>query len=297
MKKSYTFIALFLCMFVSDNRIQSVYPYFQNKLNELYSDSEIRHLTNLALEKVTGLNRTELLLAKDQTVSESDLLKLRSIVKELLQKKPIEYILGETEFSGMLFKVSPAVLIPRPETEELIRLIEKEVRDPQTILDIGTGSGCIPIALKSHFTKAEVYGMDVSDKALNIARENAENLKVDVQFIQEDILQPQGAYKSFDLIVSNPPYVLESDKREMEANVLDFEPHLALFVPDEDPLLFYREILKFSEKNLKKGGSLYFEIHEKYANPIKQLFLDAGYVSVEIHQDFYGKDRIVKGIK
>ncbi|MEZ4936921.1 MAG: peptide chain release factor N(5)-glutamine methyltransferase [Crocinitomicaceae bacterium] len=284
-------------MFVSDNRIKSIFPYFQEKLGKQYSESECRKLANLALEKVLGCSRTDLLLAKEQTLSESDLLRLRSIVKELEQHKPIEYILEESEFLGMRFMVNSDVLIPRPETEELVELIKKDIENPQRILDIGTGSGCIPIALKKFYKNSEVVGIDVSKNAIKVANDNAQQLKAEVRFELENILEPKLNWQAFDLIVSNPPYVLESDKKEMAPNVLDHEPHLALFVSDDNPLLFYREILCFSEKNLKKGGALYFEIHERYANPIKQLFLDSSYSQVEIVKDFYGKERIIKGIK
>ncbi len=285
-------------MFVSDNKIRSIYPYFQEKLENLYSTSEIKHLTNLALEFVLNLSRTDLLLAQDQAVSESELLRFREIVNELQKGKPIQYILGEAEFCGLNIQVNEHVLIPRPETEELVERIRKEVELADNILDVGTGSGCIPLALKSYFPDAKVSGVDVSELALEVARKNSETLGLDVLFLKEDILNPKMEFEqTFDLIVSNPPYVLESDKKEMEQNVLEYEPHLALFVEDSDPLLFYRTILSFSEKNLKNGGRLYFEIHEEYAIQIKQLFLESGFSSAEIHQDFYGKERIVKGIK
>lgn len=285
-------------MFVNDNRILSVYSYFQEKLNHLYSESECRLLANLTLEYILEISRSELLLARESRVSESDLLRIRTIVKELQEEKPIEYILEEAEFHGMRLKVTPAVLIPRPETEELIRFIEKQIPSAKRILDIGTGSGCIPIALKKIFSQAKVYGMDVSEEALEIARFNSQKQDLNIEWLNDSILEPKIDFEEpFDLIVSNPPYVLNSDRKEMRANVLQFEPHLALFVPDEDPLLFYKAIIKFCEKYLKKGGALYFETHEKYAIPIKQLFLDADYISVEVLKDFYGKDRIVKGVK
>ena len=285
-------------MFVNDNKIKSVRAYFREKLKDSFDNGEIRYLTNLSLESVLGKSKTDLLLMQEETVSESDLLKFRSIIKDLLSQKPIQYILGETEFCGLNILVNESVLIPRPETEELISIIQSDQKELSNILDIGTGSGCIPLALKNSFPDSKVNGMDVSEEALKVARSNAKGLNLQVDFVLDSILDPTTDFQEpFDLIVSNPPYVLESDKADMFENVLKHEPHLALFVPDDDPLLFYKAILKFSEKNLKEGAWLYFEIHEDSAIQIKQLFLDAGYDFVEIHQDFYGKDRIVKGRK
>jgi release factor glutamine methyltransferase len=285
-------------MFVKDNSIRAVVNYFKEKLEGQFSDSEVKHLSDLAIEHVLGLSKTDLILAGDKHVSESDLLNFRSIVKELLTKKPIQYILGESEFHGMLFQVNENVLIPRPETEELVSLVIKENENVSTILDIGTGSGCIPISLKSAFPKASISAIDVSEEALKLAKSNSERLESPVSFVQDDILQPKHIFEDeFELIISNPPYVLESDKKEMHENVLMHEPHLALFVEDHDALIFYKAILEFSQKNLKKGGRLYFEIHEDMANPIKQLFLDFGFEDINIHKDFYGKDRVVKGKK
>lgn len=285
-------------MFVSNNTITAVQQYFKEKLKDSFSDSEIRFLSGLCLQSRLGINSSEIILKKEETVSESDLLFFRACIKELLSGKPIQYVLGETEFYGLNFKVNADVLIPRPETEELVSIILKEQNSAKSILDIGTGSGCIPIALKSELKNAEISGLDVSEKALEVARENSKLNNLEVDFIQADILDANfNLEEPVELIVSNPPYVLESDKADMESNVLDHEPHLALFVEDSDPLLFYRRILEFSQKNLKEQGWIYFEIHESMGNPIKQLFLDFGFDQVEIIEDFYGKIRMAKARK
>lgn len=282
-------------MFVQDNSVQSVLLYFKEKLSDKFSASEIKVFTSLCFFTRFNWTKSDLLLSKDKTVSESDLLWFRTVVKALLAGNPIQYILGQTEFCDLIFKVNENVLIPRPETEELVYIVKEEKEG--RILDIGTGSGCIPISLKKFNNKSEVVGLDVSEDALEIARENAKNHNLEVTFILDDILNPKIEQEPFDIIVSNPPYVLQSDAKEMKKNVLNFEPHLALFVEDNDPLLFYRMILEYSQKNLKSGGKVYFEIHESMGIPIKQLFLDFGFVEIQIKKDFYGKDRFGIAIK
>ena len=285
-------------MFVSKNSLKSVSEYFRNKLKDEFSSQEIKSLFNICLENVLGLTKTDLILNPDRTVSESELLAVRSLIKGLLEGVPVQYILKETAFFGLNFLVNEHVLIPRPETEELVSIIVKENEGIQSVLDIGTGSGCIPISIKSKLPDTAIFGLDISKDAILVAEGNSKSLNLEVDFVQDDILKSKfNPGFEFDLIISNPPYVLESEKREMNENVLNYEPHLALFVEDRDPLLFYEAILLFSQKNLKKGGKVYFEIHEEMGNRIKKLFLDFGFSEIEIIKDFYGKNRFAKGNK
>ncbi|MCB9223291.1 MAG: peptide chain release factor N(5)-glutamine methyltransferase [Crocinitomicaceae bacterium] len=228
-------------------------------------------------------------------LSESDLIQLVKIVERLLRKEPIQYILGEAYFYGYKFKVNSNVLIPRPETEELVQfLIERNISG--RILDIGTGSGVIPISLKLALPKIQAVGLDVSIKALSIAETNAKDLNADVDFWLKDILTESLVGEHFNVVISNPPYVLEQDKSEMETNVLDYEPHLALFVPDNDPLKFYRRIVDLCSDILLNNGVLAFEVHEKYAMDVV-LLMERDYKDVQALKDLQGKNRMVVGIK
>lgn len=221
-------------------------------------------------------------------------------IKRLLQFEPVQYIVGHTYFLEYKLEVSPAVLIPRQETEELVSMIIAKEKDKQQlrILDIGTGSGCIPIALSLELECQEIIGLDISEAALEIAQNNSSLNSAKVDFHQLDILNENIPYQELDIIVSNPPYVLESDKKQMHKNVLNYEPGLALFVPDDAPLKFYEAIANKSLKALVNGGRLYFEIHEKFGQEVKSLMEQVGYLNVEIHQDiFLSKDRIVSGLK
>lgn len=217
--------------------------------------------------------------------------------ERLKRGEPIQYIIGKAPFYGREFLVSPATLIPRNETEELVHLIIKE--NPQQglrILDIGTGTGCIPISLFLEMKEPEVYALDISLEALKVARQNAKSLKAEVNFLQGDILRERIPLESLDILVSNPPYIPEKGKAEMHKNVLDFEPGLALFVPDEDPLLFYRRIAELGREHLKKGGRLYFEIHEDFGPETVDLLESMGYQEVRLIQDLNGKNRIVTAV-
>ena len=240
-------------------------------------------------------------------LSESELLTLHFAVKELLKNRPIQYIIGETEFCGMRFFVNENVLIPRPETQEMVEMIASiarrdnacVIRTECKIIDIGTGSGCIAISLAKLIPNSDVTAVDVSEKALEVAKKNAEANGVNVHFVLDDILNPHvkthgRASQQFDIIVSNPPYVCESEKTEMRANVLDHEPSSALFVPDSDPLIFYRKILEFAQKALKPDGQIWFEINEKFGKETAELCREKGFKNVEIIKDFRGKERIVR---
>ena len=253
-------------------------------------------------------------------LSESELLTLHFAVKELLKNKPVQYILGKTEFCGMRFFVNENVLIPRPETEKMVKSLELKVKgylySPSfrpdierremvaekspaniSILDIGTGSGCIAISLAKSLKNSVVTAVDVSEKALEVAKKNAEANDANVRLILDDILNPKNPElidNQYDIIVSNPPYVCESEKSEMRANVLDYEPSTALFVSDSDPLVFYRKILEFAQKALIPNGEVWFEINEKFGNEMKYLCHEKGFEKVEIIKDFRERDRILR---
>ncbi len=271
------------------------------QLSEIYPKREAINLVDILITHFLGLSRIEQTLQADLHLTESELLHLHSTANELLKHKPVQYITGKTDFLGLTLQVSEAVLIPRFETEELIVLIEQNEKtcEPLRILDVGTGSGCIALALKQIFPKAVLTGIDISKTALKIAKINASTNHQDVYFLQFDILKSNGwtMFGLFDIIVSNPPYVTESEKASMGKNVLEYEPHLALFVSDNNPLLFYREIARFGLQHLKKGGHLYFEINEKRGEDIRNLLHEIGYRNILIHKDFYEKNRFISAMK
>ncbi len=252
------------------------------------------------LEHVLQKTRLELSLMRDQELSAAATTATAPLVERLLQHEPLQYVLGIAHFYGLELAVDERVLIPRPETEELVHLIlqEHQGRKHLNILDIGTGSGCIPIALAANLQEAQVYGMDISEGALAVARANAEKYQVRVSWLLQDIFEPVQHLppQSLDIITSNPPYVLESEKELMRQNVLAYEPHLALFVPDEDALKYYRRITEVGQTLLKKGGKLYFEINERYGNGVKELLLQAGYSHAEVLKDLFGKERMVRAV-
>ena len=279
----------------ADNSISSVFKYFDDKLNQLYSEREIQLFAEITLAVKFDVHKSQIIL-NERKFSESELLQIRAVVKRLKEKEPIQYILNNAHFYGLEFQVETGVLIPRPETEELVDLILKESPSGK-VLDIGTGSGVIPVSLKSMAPALEVYALDVSDIALEIAEKNAKLNKVDVNFKLSDILHNDLGTEKYDIIVSNPPYVLESDKKEMTTSVLNYEPGLALFVPDSEPLKFYKRITSLAADHLVTGGKLYFEIHENFGNEVKEVLVQAGFSEVKIVQDLQGKDRIVRGTK
>ncbi len=276
--------------------------YIRESLHGLYPDSEISALTRLIMERVCRLMPHHFLFCRDKVLAEEEKERIHEIVGRLQRMEPIQYVLGTADFFSLLFEVNPSVLIPRPETEELVDRILAETPAPRAarirVLDVGTGSGCIAIALKKHLLCASVTGLDVSDEALQVARRNARRNNVAVTFLQADILQPEEARRAVpvmqDVIVSNPPYVREVEKLSMERNVLEYEPSLALFVPNEDPLLFYRQIARFGRERLKKHGRLYFEINAAYGERTVRLLEAEGYTNVKLYQDLAGRDRIVR---
>lgn len=268
-------------------------------------EGEAKAVALLLLEKVAGLPTAKALIAdgKDIDCRRQNILELATRISEGV---PVQYAIGETNFCDLTLKVKPGVLIPRPETEELVNWMVEEVTSPLTplpspLLDIGTGSGCIAIALAKKLAGAEVEAWDVSDIALEIARENVARNGVQVKLNKVDVLTPHTSHFSplnfYDLIVSNPPYICEDEKTEMERNVLEHEPELALFVPNDDPLLFYRQIGVLGQQLLKSGGRLFFEINRRFGQEVANLLGGMGYCEVELRQDMFGNDRMIKAIK
>jgi release factor glutamine methyltransferase len=261
---------------------------------------ENRSMAYMVFDKLFGLSRTDVLSNSAIDSSVEKINKLKEIAERINRQEPIQYILGETYFFDRQFYVDNRVLIPRPETEELVRLIvnhcELSPSKHPKILDIGTGSGCIPITLALELPHADVYACDISKDALQVASQNAASLKANVTFFECDILQEEISHSSFEIIVSNPPYITLKEKHSMMPNVIDHEPHLALFVDDDDPLVFYKAITTKAKMILLPRGLVVVEINEQYGDSVKQLFLKNGFTSVEIIKDLSGKDRIVKGI-
>lgn len=276
--------------------------YIRQSLEGLYPAGEIASLIRLLMERICGIAPYQLLADKGKELSETEKERIREIVDALQKSVPVQYALGVADFYGREFIVNPSVLIPRPETEELVEIILKELRQkrqpsPVSIADIGTGSGCIALTLAAEASQAEVTAVDLSAEALATARANAARLNVNAVFVQADILSDTAAEAipgRFDLIVSNPPYVMASEKKQMEKNVLDYEPHLALFVDDSDPLLFYRHIARFGKKRLNAGGMLYFEINPLCGREMVCLLQREGYRDLTLIRDMSGKDRIIK---
>ena len=288
---------------------------------------EIQSFLTIILEEIFGFQRIDLITKADYPIDAISLEKLQKVVQGLIRQKPIQYILGKTEFFGLPFHVNKYVLIPRPETEELVEWIlqsidaqQKNSRQSEVkILDIGTGSGCIPIALKKNIPSADISAIDISAKALEVAQNNAELNEVEIEFIQQDILQAsqdENAFRTekkppfsnidedsskihrqdikYDIIVSNPPYVRELEKAEMKANVLKNEPKLALFVSNEDPLIFYRNIAELAKKQLKENGMLFFEINQYLGREMISLLDILGFKDIKLKKDIFGNDRMIK---
>ncbi len=286
-------------MFVSDNSMASLKGYFNKELADLFSEREIKMLLKYAVAERFQLDDTQLLLFNEMLLSESDLLYFRNVIKRLKQNEPAQYIFENTHFYGLELKVDARALIPRPETEELVQWVkESYIENNPKILDLCTGSGCIALALKSAFLNSEVLGIDVSTEAIALARENAILTGLNVDFEESDVLNNDlKKYYRFDCWVSNPPYIPLMDKLNMKENVLLFEPHLALFVENEDPLLFYRKIGEKAILNLINEGYLFLEIHELYAIPIIELLQSQGFVNIQLRKDLQGKDRMIRAQK
>ena len=268
----------------------------RDALKGYYSDSEALALAKMLLVEVFGFSSLELYGGKDKEFSEKHRSVLNEMIRRLQKNEPIQYIIGIESFFGLTFEVNPNVLIPRPETQELVSWIIEDYQSDEfiRILDIGTGSGCIPISLAKQLSKAEVESWDISEGALEVASRNCERNGVKVLFRQKDILKAAPEGDLYDVIVSNPPYITNKEKTDMEANVLDWEPSLALFVPDEDPLLFYRKIAQLGCDMLKERGSLYFEINRAYGEETILMLNELGYAQIELKKDSWGNDRMIK---
>ncbi|RYY97120.1 MAG: peptide chain release factor N(5)-glutamine methyltransferase [Chitinophagaceae bacterium] len=283
------------------------------QLEAHYDAGESAALATIVLEAVTGHDRTKLRLLRDGELSEAQVARLGAITARLLLQEPVQYVLNEAPFAGLRLYVDPAVLIPRPETEELVEWVVSDVRargidvfdkgptdadrtGTLKVLDVGTGSGCIALALKARMPRAEVWGCDVSDEALNVARRNGSALNIRVDFQGVDFLSDaqQPLLPSVDLLVSNPPYIPLKDRATMHGNVLQWEPHTALFVPDNNALLFYDAIARFCNRRLHTGGVIFLEIHEELGAAVVDLFRGAGYANVELRKDMQGKDRMLR---
>ena len=275
------------------------------QLTQVYDDYEAKAIARMVYEVRFGLMPSDLFIGKDTQLSTDDQKLLAEITQRLLTGEPIQYVLGEAEFGGRTFHVEPGVLIPRPETYELCQWIMEERRGKKeegrntSILDIGTGSGCIACTLAAELADAEVTAWDISDDALRIATENAKRTDVHVSFEKVDVLNTsllnrERPATGLDIIVSNPPYICNKERATMERNVLEHEPELALFVPDDDPLLFYRTIARFAAKALNPSGALYFEINPLYVSEMQQMLSEEGFSHTEIRNDQFGKQRFTK---
>lgn len=290
-------------MFVQSNTVKAVKFYFSERLETLFSSNEIKLIVNQAISSRLNLSKTEIIFADEARLSESDLLYFRSIVKRLQQNEPMQYVFGETIFYDLTIKCDKRALIPRPETEELVDLIVSDfkAKKVEKILDLCTGTGCIALALKSRFLESNIEAVDFSLDALELAKENAEILQIDVELNKIDVLNELTDLNfepdSYDIWISNPPYIPMKEKSLMHANVLDFEPEMALFVEDNQALIFYNVIAEKAQRYLKSGGHLYFELNENYADETFELITDLGFEAVEIKLDLQGKKRMLKAIK
>ena len=280
---------------------KTLFNHLISEITSVYEENEAKSIVYLLLEHYLNLSKTDILL--DNFVNQP--FDFQDIIIRLKAQEPVQYIIGETEFYGRKFKVTPDTLIPRPETEELVQLVVSSwplavgsvAQSPISVLDLGTGSGCIAISLACELPNAQVYAYDISEKVLKIAKENANRNNVNVIFEQLDILNfPPSSFPPFSIIVSNPPYVMNAEKSEMEQNVLDYEPHLALFVEDSNPLIFYKAIAEFAFKNLIINGLCIVEINQAFGLETAELFWNQGFRYVEVVKDMFGKDRMVKAV-
>jgi release factor glutamine methyltransferase len=274
---------------------------FAQELNAIYDVQEIDSFFYILLEAFHQMKRVDLALHPEMELDPMQLLQWETVLAQLIEQRPIQYILGETEFFGLPFYVNENTLIPRPETEELVDWIINQLKVESRksrvkILDIGTGTGCIAVSLAKNLPDAEVFALDVSEKALAVAKKNAARNEVSVTFLHQSILETEDLFKQFDIIVSNPPYVRNLEKEEIKKNVLDYEPHLALFVEDHDALLFYRKITQLAKKNLVQNGQLFFEINQYLGKEMIALLEEYQFRNIELKKDIYGNDRMIYGI-
>ncbi len=274
--------------------VRHILDTYQQKLGEQYSAAEVRAIACAVFHDRLGWDAGELLMNRDRVLSDVYHTSVCAPLQELQAGVPLQYVLGSITFHGLRINVGPAVLIPRPETEELVdRIIRAQLQPPQRIIDIGTGSGCIALALKQAFPAAQVIGIDISADALDVARRNATHNELDAEWRLLDVLVPDASLGVADLIVSNPPYVPRSDERDMEAHVREHEPHLALFVEDDDPLLFFRTIAQLGLMSLSPDGQLWFEGHHLHIQDIPTVLLAMGYSEVQLLNDLSGQPRFI----
>ena len=273
------------------NKLVNIIPKFLSEINN-FSRREVTSFAYLSIEKILGYSKSDCIIHSNQELTNDNIISFENIISDLKQNIPIQYILGEAHFYDLKFKVNSSTLIPRGETEELVQYILKQ--DFTSVLDIGTGSGCIAISIAKN-SNSKITAIDNSIEALEIAKSNAILNSVKINFVLSDVFNFSDT-KKYDLIVSNPPYVLESEKKIMDKNVLDYEPHNALFVSDNDPLVYYNEIAKIATKNLNKNGLLFFEINENYSKQIIELLSNLNFVDIELKKDINGRDRIIKSV-
>jgi release factor glutamine methyltransferase len=284
--------------------LKEILNVFHKELDTIYGNNEVDSFFNILIDYYLNLKRITLVMQPEYTISKEEEQPLFEALSRLKLEEPIQYIIGETEFFGLVFKVNQNTLIPRPETEELVQWIIEDYKDNLEqikILDIGTGTGCIPISLAKNLPKAKVKALDISTKALEVAKQNAKLNAVEVDFIEQNILDTyhtelDSASQKFDVIVSNPPYVRELEKAEMKGNVLKHEPELALFVDNTNPLIFYKAITEFATHSLKAGGTLYFEINQYLGAEMIQLLEDFNFKDIELKKDMFGNNRMIKAI-
>jgi release factor glutamine methyltransferase len=283
-------------------KIEQILNIFYSELKNFYTQNEIQCFIHIIFEDIFNVSKIEIYKDKNREIQNIYQNKIYKIIYDLKNYKPIQYITNKVEFYGLNFYVDENVLIPRPETEELVSIILKnEILADKKILDIGVGSGCISVSLAKN-SKSQVFGIDISENALNIAKKNAENNKVNISFFEIDILNFKSLNNenqniTFDFIVSNPPYVRNLEKKMMKKNVLDFEPNLALFVEDSEPLIFYKAIANFAKEKLRQNGIIYLEINEFLANETADIFIKNNFFEVTVIKDFFKKDRFIKVIK
>lgn len=283
-------------MKIATNQLSSVIRYFKQELSNFYAQNEVQSMLYIVLQHYFNLSKNEIILNPTKLFSESELLLVINTVKALKTHKPLAYIIGEWEFFGLTLTVNEAVLIPRPETEELVQLVVNENPFAASVLDIGTGSGCIALAIKKLLPSAKVEAWDISEKALELAKLNAKKNNLIVDFKMVDVLNVDFTLREeIDVIVSNPPYIKKEESALMDKNVLDFEPHLALFVENNNPLLFYEKICAFALKNLNQGGKIYFEINETLGEEVRFLLLK-NFIEVILIKDMNGKNRMIRGV-
>lgn len=279
--------------------IKDVIRHIKDELNNIYPERETNSLIEIILDHVVKLKKTDLLINREQTITYQQFKKIEDITKQLKKQKPIQQILGETEFYNITLKIKPHILIPRQETEELVDWIIKDapVQKKLKILDVGTGSGCIAIALAKNLPLASVTALDHKQEIIDIAKENAQLNDVGIRFICSNILDEELPNETYDLIVSNPPYVRPSERKFMKRNVLDFEPYEALFVKDHDPLIFYRKIIQLAGEHLTANGFFYFEINERLGQEMIRLMKKHNFRNIYLKKDLNNKDRMIKAQK